>query len=128
MTINERVFMLMQDQHRKKIELADYLGVGETTVGYWSRNIEKGGYPSEMLIPTAEFLGVSVHFLLTGEADPPPSVISIPSHPTDLNEEESELLKVFRGLDREGKTMTLATAYTHRSRLAAIQGDEAATS
>lgn len=130
MTINERIFTLMQEQGKKKSELAEHLGVGDTTVGYWSRNTERGGYPCDMLIPTAEFLGVSVHYLLTGEPDPPPTIVTVqaPDRGPTLTEEEEELLKVFRGLDREGKTMTLSTAYTHRSRLAAMQGSEAITS
>ena len=126
MTIGERVFSLMKEQRRTQRDLANYLGVSETTVSYWARNTQ-GMFPSDMLVPVAGYLGVSVYYLLTGEDDPLPPVINVtsPDPESALPEEERELLKVFRGLDREGKVMTLSTAYTHRSRLAGMQGSEA---
>lgn len=117
MTISERVFATLKQRGKTQVALAEYLGMNKSTVGYWFKN--GGGIPSECLMPICQFLGISPNFVLTGIPDPDPEDAPV----SDMTEDERELLRVYRQLDREGRTMTLATAYNHRNRVNGA-GDE----
>lgn len=120
MTISERVFDTLKKQGKTQVALAEYLGLNKSTVGYWFKN--GGGIPSECLMPICQFLGISPTFVLTGIPDPEPEEAPV----SDMTEDERELIRVYRQLDREGRTMTLATAYSHRNRING-SGDEGAS-
>lgn len=65
MTINGRVFQLLVDQNRKQRELADFIGVSERNIATWkSRGTDP---PAKLVFKIAEFFGVSVEWILTGE-------------------------------------------------------------
>lgn len=65
MTINERVFKLLFESRRTQKDLADFCGVNERNVGSWkSRGSDP---PAKLICKIAEFFGVSVVWLLTGE-------------------------------------------------------------
>ena len=120
MTINERIFDILKSQGKTQVALAEYLGSNNSTVGYWFKN--GGGIPSDYIVPICQFLAVSPNFVLTGVPDPEPEEAPV----SDMTEDECELIRVYRQLDREGRTMTLATAYSHRNRLTGA-GDESFT-
>jgi len=64
-TINERLFTLLLEQHRKQNELARAIGVSERNISTWK---ERGtDPPAHLVIAIAEFFGVSVEWLLSGE-------------------------------------------------------------
>lgn len=111
MTIAERVYEILNEQGKKQSELADFLGIGRSSVNYWFR--VGGSIPSDMIVPVSTFLGVSVNYLVTGVKEPEIKPIAS----TDLEEDEAELLRVYRLLDREGKVMVLSCAYTHKNRV-----------
>lgn len=65
MTINGRVFQLLADQKRKQKELADFIGVNERNISTWK---DRGtDPPAKLIFKIAEFFGVSVEWVLTGE-------------------------------------------------------------
>lgn len=65
MTINGRVFQLLADQKRKQKELADFIGVNERNISTWK---DRGtDPPAKLIFKIAEFFGVSVEWILTGE-------------------------------------------------------------
>lgn len=65
MTINERVFNLLFESRRTQKDLADFCGVNERNVGSWKAR--GSDPPAKLICKIAEFFGVSVVWLLTGE-------------------------------------------------------------
>ena len=67
MNASERMEILLKQKGKTKKELAEYLGISYNTVRIWKN---KQPIPSaEHLVAISDFLGVSVKFLLTGEAE-----------------------------------------------------------
>lgn len=67
MTIGERVISLLEGRGIQKNKLAAHLGTAASTINGWKN---EGKNPkSEFIVPICAFLGVSEHFLLTGEED-----------------------------------------------------------
>lgn len=64
-TINERVFNLLFESRRTQKDLADFCGVNERNVGSWKAR--GSDPPAKLICKIAEFFGVSVVWLLTGE-------------------------------------------------------------
>ncbi len=65
MTISKRIFEELKKQKKKQKELAEYTGISESAVSDWKK---KGTNPAaENLYVIADFLNVSVNYLLTGE-------------------------------------------------------------
>ena len=65
MTINERVFRLLYESHRTQKELADFCGIHDRNIGSWKAR--GSDPPARLVCKIAEFFGVSVVWLLTGE-------------------------------------------------------------
>ena len=65
MTINERVFKLLFESHRSQKDLANFCGINERNVGSWK--VRGSDPPAKLICKIAEFFGVSVVWLLTGE-------------------------------------------------------------
>lgn len=112
MTIAERVYEILNQQGKTQAALAEYLGSTKSSVNYWFK--KSGDIPCEYLAPICVFLGVSPNYLITGVPD---DEIDTKPHDDSLNEDEIELIRIFRLLDREGRTMVLASAYSQRSRV-----------
>ncbi|MEG2027289.1 MAG: helix-turn-helix transcriptional regulator, partial [Clostridia bacterium] len=65
MTIAERVFTLAKQQMKTQGDIAKAIGVRQATISAWK---SKGIIPSANCIaPLAEFLGVSVDYLIYGK-------------------------------------------------------------
>ena len=69
-TINERLFRLLGDEHGVQKKLADHLGkihssFSNKTITAWKKRNSR--IPAEYIPEIAEFLGVSIHYLLSGD-------------------------------------------------------------
>ena len=91
MTIGERVLDLLKEKGGRQKELAEALGIGESTVSQWGKPNRNPS--SELIIPICEFLNVSPHYLLTGKED----LFS------KLDDEDLECLKLITSLPPDGK-------------------------
>lgn len=125
LTINERLFEMMTCQNRKQKELADYIGVNERSVGTWkSRGTDP---PARLCCKIAEFFGVSVDWLLTGEEHPATfvnngSVTGTMGHQHGtvivrnggervLSEECAELVRIYESLSVKNRMRLLSNAF-----------------
>ena len=85
MTINQRIFKLLEERNLKSSDLASCLNIRDSTVCSWkSRGTNP---PSDYLLRICEFLNISANYLLSGEEITP-----------KLNPNESELLELFNQL------------------------------
>lgn len=65
MTISQRVFAELKKQKKKQKDLAEYIGISTSAVSDWKK---KGTNPSaENISAIADFLEISIDYLLTGE-------------------------------------------------------------
>ena len=112
MTIAERVYEILHQQGKTQAALAEYVGSTKSSVNYWFK--KSGDIPCEFLGPICAFLNISPNYLITGVPD---EVVDTTPHEDTLSEDEVELVRIFRLLDREGRTMVLAYAYTQRTRV-----------
>jgi transcriptional regulator with XRE-family HTH domain len=82
MTISQRIFELLKEKNKQQKDLAAYAGISASAISDWKK---KGTNPSaEYIFPIAQFLGVSVEYLLTGNETA-----------YDLSETEQRLLRLF---------------------------------
>lgn len=125
MTINERVFGLITDRRCTQKSLADFIGVNERNVATWK--MRGTDPPARHICRIAEFFGVSVEWLLTGEDHPRTSFVNNgsvsgnlgPHHGTlivrnggerELSDECAELLHIYEGLDVRRRVSLLKCA------------------
>lgn len=110
MTISQRIFGIMEQKHLKQSDLANYIGVANSSVSDWKK---KGSTPSaDKIVKISEFLNVSVDYLL-GRVDEPTATIKtvqeyvLPKvteeQTTNLDEMSKELLKRFQQLSFDDK-------------------------
>ena len=87
MEIIERITETLEKTDKKATDLCDRLGIRTSTMSTWKT---RNSYPPAKYIkPIADFLGVSVHYLLTGEEAPARKLTTA---------EEDELLELYRAL------------------------------
>ena len=112
MEVNERIFVLLEQQDKKAASLAEYIGVSAASVSAWKN---ENSFPSSKYIQKiSEFLNVSISYLFTG--------IEENGHP--VSEDEQELLSVYNKLDNRGKTMVKSKAYEELDRVEAKSRNE----
>jgi len=87
MEIIERISDTIEKSGKRAIDLCNYLGIRTSTMSTWKTR--KCDPPAKYIKPIADFLDVSVHYLLTGEEDV--------SH-TLTTPKEEELLRLYRAL------------------------------
>ncbi len=68
-TVNQRLFKLLGGKRGSQKELADYIGISDSTINKWKTR--GSDIPSEYIPKIAEFLGVSKSYLLTGKEEAP---------------------------------------------------------
>lgn len=73
-TINNRLFALLEERGITQKALADSIGVNERNVGSWK--MRGSDPPAKLIYPIAAFFGVSVDWLLTGEEHEQPSFVN----------------------------------------------------
>lgn len=90
MTINERLFSIIEQKSIKSTDLCKYLNINSSVLSTWKK---RGTSPSaENIIGICEFLNITPEFLLTGkESD-------------NLSKDELEIIKLYRECDNTGKT------------------------
>ena len=87
MTISQRIFKTMEQKNLKQSDLANYIGVANSSVSDWKK---KGSTPSaDKIVKISEFLNVSVDYLL-GRVDEPDKYLKI-TYPIDPTEKGIKL-------------------------------------
>lgn len=100
MTISQRIFKTMEQKHLKQSDLANYIGVANSSVSDWKK---KGSTPSaDKIVKISEFLNVSVDYLL-GRTNTPSSVQPL----TSQDQITTEMLKAFEKLSFKDKIAVL---------------------
>lgn len=85
MTINQRLFEMLEQRGFKSSDLAKFLNIRDSTVCTWKQRGTNP--PSDYLLRICEFLNISTNYLLSGEEVKP-----------QLNENQTELLELFNQL------------------------------
>ena len=107
MEINERVFHLLDKQHKKAKELALFIGISASSVSAWKT--EKSFPSSKHIIRISEFFNVSLEYLLSG--------IDNENAESELSTDEKELLETYNKLDRRGLHRVHSVIYEEIDRI-----------
>lgn len=126
MTINERLFTLLSERHVSQKQFASSVGINPRNVSSWqTRGTDP---PANVICKIAEFFGVSVEWLLSGEERPHSSYVNNGSVSGNLgphtgtiivrnggerilSEECSELVRVYESLDVRQRIQLLKCAF-----------------
>lgn len=65
MTINERIFKLLEDSGTSQKRFAQETGISEKTISGWKTR--KSNPPAELLSSIADYFGVSLDYLIAGK-------------------------------------------------------------
>ena len=127
MNVAQRIAYVLDRRGISRNKMQTDLGLSSATVYTWEK---RGTTPkAETLQKIAEYLGVSQHYLLTGEeskqiitgsnivgeisgtaAIGEGNTITVAPAP-DISEDEKEILRIFRKLDRRGRNDLMHLAY-----------------
>ena len=126
MTINERMFALLSERRVSQKQFASSVGINPRNVSSWqTRGTDP---PANVICKIAEFFGVSVEWLLSGEEHPHSSYVNDGSVYGNLgphtgtiivrnggervlSEECSELVRVYESLDVRQRIQLLKCAF-----------------
>lgn len=97
MKIIDRVFLKLNEQNLKAVDLANFLGVNKSVISNWKTRSTNP--PSELLVPICEFLKVDLQYLLTGTQMETKKNDSNAA----LSEIENDIVGMFRQLDERDK-------------------------
>lgn len=126
MTISNRIFALLKEQHKTQTDIAAAIGVRQATVSAWKA--QNTNPSADLIAPIAAYLGVSCDYLCTGEEYTPAALdvrqgifgngnngnvvaIGAAASAAPITEFERELLRVYGSLDARRKNALLAYAY-----------------
>lgn len=126
MTISNRIFALLKEQHKTQTDIAAAIGVRQATVSAWKA--QNTNPSADLIAPIAAYLGVSCDYLCTGEEYTPAvldvkqgifgngnngNVVAIgaAASAAPITEFERELLRVYGSLDARRKNALLTYAY-----------------
>ncbi len=99
MTISQRIFSILTEKKLKQKDLAEYVGISTSAISDWKK---KNTNPSaENLSAIADFLNVSLRFLLTGEE----RIENI-----KLSDDIKELISYYNTLDERSKGKIIGKA------------------
>lgn len=101
--IVERIDNILKRKNLKRQSVCDFAGCTPTAIVHWKN---QGSIPSaDTAIKIAEFLGVSVQWLITGE------------DPEGLTDDERQLLEEWHAITSEGRkaVATLLSAYVKQA-------------
>lgn len=126
MTISQRIFSILKEKKKKQKELSAYTGISEAAISDWKK---KGTNPSsDKIFAIANFLEVSVEYLLTGEdrttQNVSQSAITTGNHSTSTvniglqeaysqqeDETVQEITRILNGLPLKERTKLLSMIY-----------------
>ncbi|GFI23415.1 hypothetical protein IMSAGC011_02203 [Lachnospiraceae bacterium] len=102
MKINERIFYLLEQQHKNAKDLGKYIGVNPSSISAWKN---EGSFPSsKYIVGISEFLDVSLDYLCTGVEKTKSSLSKdCPTQDRILSKDEFELLEYFNSLSSAAK-------------------------
>ncbi|MDE7191922.1 MAG: helix-turn-helix domain-containing protein [Clostridia bacterium] len=130
MTISNRIFALLKEQHKTQTDVANAIGVRQATVSAWKA--QNTNPSADLIAPIAAYLGVSCDYLCTGEEYTPAArdvkqgifgdgnngnVVAIGDGAAApaVSEFERELLRIYGSLDAKRKYALLSYAYNLES-------------
>lgn len=104
MKVLNKIILELKNQHKKQIDLTEFLGLHKNAFTEW-----KGGRSKsyiKYLPQIAEFLGVSVDYLLNDSENK-----KSPEIPEGMSERDADALRLYQGLIsagfiRQGETLT----------------------
>ncbi len=97
MKIIDRVFLKLEEQNFKAVDLANFLGVNKSVISNWKARSTNP--PSELIVPICEFLKVDIQYLLTGTQ----TETQKNAPETSNSEVENDIIDMFRQLDDRDK-------------------------
>jgi len=100
LSIIERVVSILDEKKISQKEICDLLNINSSTFSTWKRRY--ANIPSDKIVPIADFLKVSIRFLLTGEGT---------KEKREITEQENEILRIYNALSLKDKTALLTRAY-----------------
>lgn len=95
MTINERMFKIMEEKNIKATELSKILNINNSTISTWKKTGKNP--PAEYIVRISELLNVTTDFLLGNGKN-------------EYTEEEKRLLQYFRNCNKGNKQIILNAA------------------
>ncbi|MDE6200340.1 MAG: helix-turn-helix domain-containing protein [Clostridiales bacterium] len=130
MTISNRIFALLKEQHKTQTDVANAIGVRQATVSAWKA--QNTNPSADLIAPIAAYLGVSCDYLCTGEEYTPAArdvkqgifgngnnnnavTIHDGAATAAASEFEQELLRIYGSLDAKRKNALLTFAYNLES-------------
>lgn len=130
MTISNRIFTLLKEQHKTQTDVANAIGVRQATVSAWKA--QNTNPSADLIAPIAAYLGVSCDYLCTGEEYTPAArdvkqgifgngnnnnavTIHDGTAAVGVSEFERELLRIYGSLDAKRKNALLTFAYNLES-------------
>lgn len=105
MEIGERIFKLLGESKSQQKKLSEITGIPEQTISSWKKR--KSDPPAKHIYAIADFLNVSVVYLLTGKDETRPELV----------QDEQTLLNDYRKLDLRGKSEIGHTLYKELERI-----------
>ena len=98
-TIGENIKKICEMKGIKQIEISRYMGISQGSISNWMKGINS--IDIENLAKLCEFLGVSLNQVYGIDPITPDTLLSA---------QENELVRLFRSLNSNGKSMLMSTA------------------
>jgi len=95
-----RIVRILEDRNISQKDVCTKLGINSSTFSTWKK--QHGNVPNDKLLIIADFLKVSLTYLLTGEGS---------EEIIELSDQEKELLRIFNALNIKGKAALISRAY-----------------
>lgn len=102
--INDRLKECRLSRNITLLEVAKKIGVKEATMQRYESGAIKN-IKHETVLAIAEYYGVSPQYLMGWTDDPMPEIVN-----KAISEVEDRLLRIFRNLNEEGKSLVIANA------------------
>lgn len=99
MTISQRIFMILKEKRLKQKDLSEYTGISTSAISAWNKNNLNPA--ADKLSIIADFLGVSLSFLITGKEEQ-----------ESVSEDISQLIKNYNAVDEISKKLIQERAAT----------------
>ena len=100
----DKIQLLMMQRHMNKSDLSKAVGVSSGNLSDWANG--RSSPSLERLIKIADYFDVSLDFLCGRDNRYP-----------EPSPEAFELIRIYEGLDKQGKTIVLGNAYQQKQRM-----------
>lgn len=87
--IQTRLFNIMQDKKISQTDIAEVLKINKSVVSNWKRR--DCDPPAESIAKICEYYNIDINYIMTGLSN------------TELQQDEQELLDLYRAADQDGK-------------------------